>query len=670
MSYNRLAGETSPYLRQHADNPVHWWPWCSEALETARRQDRPILLSIGYAACHWCHVMAHESFEDSETARLMNAHYINIKVDREERPDIDRYYMQALRMIGEQGGWPLTMFLTPAGDPFWGGTYFPPRPMYGRPSFRQVLSEIARLWNEDRQALLSNAEALGSALKTRNHGKKVEADRKGLHPEFPRRAAQATASLYDPVFGGMDTAPKFPQWPVLELLLKAGGAPERKHVLKTLRAMCSGGIYDHLDGGIARYSTDERWLVPHFEKMLYDNAQYVSLLTRCWLLSGDDLFRIRVEETIDFLQRRLLIPGAGFASSLDADSEGEEGRYYVWSWKELNGIISPQNRKLFFRTYGVSRRGNWEGRNILNRLDTPALLTEAEEAALAEERARLLARREKRTPPARDDKIIASWNGLTITALAEAALVFNRDDWAELAEATFQSVCVSLGDGSGLRQSWLERPSDTPATADGPACMISAAIMLHGLTAKREYLQQALEWYQDMEERYLMDGVYAFTAKDMKDATSIQIFAEDEATPNHNARMARNLLYLAHITGKGEMAARVDAILKRFTEDILKNPVAHAAMISALHDRYSGTAVTIIHAKDSRETEDSRETRRLLDPVLKKVFDIPPLLHREDSTEEPLSKKHPALLLCKGTSCSVPVTDPGQIETALSIIGL
>ena len=669
MSYNRLAGETSPYLRQHAGNPVHWWPWCREALETARRQDRPILLSVGYAACHWCHVMAHESFEDSETAALMNSHFINIKVDREERPDIDRHYMQALRMMGEQGGWPLTMFLTPDGHPFWGGTYFPPRPMYGRPSFRQVLSEIARLWEKDRQALLSNAEALTSALNARNH-MKAEGNGNDIHPEFPHRAAQATGSLYDPVFGGMDAAPKFPQWPVLDLLLKAGGAPERKHVLKTLRALCSGGIYDHLDGGLARYSTDERWLVPHFEKMLYDNAQFISLLARAWLLTGDDLFRIRTEETIDFLQRRLLIPNAGFASSLDADSEGEEGRYYVWSWKELNGIVSPQNRKLFFRTYGVTRHGNWEGRIILNRLDAPDPLTDEEEAVLARERARLLAHREKRVPPARDDKIIASWNGLAITALAEAAFVFDRDDWAELAESTFHAVCDTLADGTSLRQSWLERPSDTPATADGPACMISAAIMLHGLTARREYLERALEWHQDMEERYLTEDVYAFTAKDMKDAASVQIFAEDEATPNHNARMIRNLLHLAHITGNKEMTARADAILKLFGDDMLKNPIAHAAMISTLHDRHSGTAVTIIHTTDSRETKDSRETRRLLDPILKKIFDIPPMLHRKDSMEEPLSRKHPALLLCKGTSCSIPVTDPEQVETALSVIGL
>ena len=669
MSYNRLAGETSPYLRQHADNPVHWWPWCKEALDTARRQDRPILLSVGYAACHWCHVMAHESFDDAETARLMNAHFINIKVDREERPDIDRHYMQALRMIGEQGGWPLTMFLTPDGHPFWGGTYFPPRPMYGRPSFRQVLSEIARLWKEDRQTLLSNAEALTSALNARNH-MKAEENGNDIHPEFPHRAAQAIGSLYDPAFGGMDAAPKFPQWPVLEFILKAGGTPERAHALKTLRALCSGGIYDHLDGGLARYSTDERWLVPHFEKMLYDNAQFISLLVRAWLLTGDDLFRIRAEETIDFLQRRLLIPDAGFASSLDADSEGKEGRYYVWSWKELNEIISPENREPFFRIYGVTRRGNWEGRIILNRLDAPDLLTDEEEVVLARERARLLAHREKRVPPARDDKIIASWNGLAITALAEAALVFDRDDWAELAESTFQAVCDSLADDTGLRQSWLERPSDTPATADGPACMISAAIMLHGLTARREYLEQALEWHHNMEERYLTEDVYAFTAKDMKDAASVQIFAEDEAAPNHNARMARNLIHLAHLTGREEMTARADAILKRFADDMLKNPIAHAAMISALYDRHSGTAVTVIHAADSRETKDSRETRRLLDPILKKIFDIPPILHRRDSMEKPLSKKHPALLLCKGASCSIPVTDPEQVETALSIIGL
>jgi len=666
MSYNRLAGETSPYLRQHAGNPVHWWPWCREALETARREDRPILLSIGYAACHWCHVMAHESFEDPETAALMNAHFVNIKVDREERPDIDRHYMRALRLMGEQGGWPLTMFLAPDGRPFWGGTYFPPRPMYGRPSFRQVLSEIARLWKEDRQTLLSNAETVGSALAERRG--RAEAGTGDIHPQFPRRVAQAIGSLHDPVHGGMDAVPRFPQWPVLDLLLKAGGAPERMHALKTLRALCSGGIYDHLDGGLARYSTDERWLVPHFEKMLYDNAQFIGMLVRAWLLTGENLFRIRLEETIGFLRRRLFVPGAGFASSLDADSEGEEGRYYVWSWKELDETVSPGNRDLFFRTYGVTRRGNWEGRIILNRLDAPELLADEDEAALARERARLLARREKRIPPARDDKIIASWNGLAITALAEAALVFGRSDWATLAGDAFHAVHKVLGDGEGLRQSWLERPSRMPATADGPACMISAAIALHGLTGRREYLERAMTWWRNMEERYLADGVYAFTAIDAEDAASVQIFAEDEATPNHNARMVRNLVHLFHLAKENAMPARADAILARFAHDMLENPVAHAAMISAFHDRRFGAAVTVIHAGDSRETEDSRETRELLRPVLKKIADIPPILHGTDSEKHPLTEEHPALLLCRGASCSTPVADPEGMGTALSIL--
>ncbi|HHN66997.1 MAG TPA: thioredoxin domain-containing protein, partial [Thermopetrobacter sp.] len=342
MTRNLLHDATSPYLLQHKDNPVHWMPWGDAAFERARTEDKPILLSVGYAACHWCHVMAHESFENERIAELMNRWFISVKVDREERPDVDRYYMKALHLMGQQGGWPLTMFVSPDGRPLWGGTYFPPEPRYGRPSFPQVLEEVARLWRDDRDKLLNNARVLSEAL-----AEKAVASTTELPPDFPARAAYALADMFDPRQGGLRGAPKFPQCPLLELLLCAGRAHERELVISTLTHISQGGIYDHLGGGFARYSTDERWLVPHFEKMLYDNAQLIAVLARAHALTGEPLFRRRIEETITFLKRDMLIDNAGFASSFDADSEGEEGRFYVWSYQELSERLDAEERQLF-----------------------------------------------------------------------------------------------------------------------------------------------------------------------------------------------------------------------------------------------------------------------------------------------------------------------------------
>ena len=369
MTHNRLANEPSPYLLQHKDNPVHWYPWGDEAFDVAAQTGKPVLLSIGYAACHWCHVMAHESFEDPATAEIMNELFVNVKLDREERPDIDKIYMEALHHLGEQGGWPLTIFLNAERQPFWGGTYFPKVAQYGRPSFRDVLTQISSIYQTAPDKVKTNTEALQSALQQKPRiapGAELPA----LSLAIVDQVATQIHSIVDPVRGGLQGAPKFPQVPIFQLLwrhfLRTGNTTSRNHTLVTLRNICQGGIYDHLGGGFARYSVDARWLAPHFEKMLYDNAQLVDLLTSVWQDTRDDLFRIRIEETIDWLSREMIAEHGAFAASLDADSDGEEGTFYVWQSHEIQDLLGDEAEP-FGAIDDGTQEGNWEGKVILNR---------------------------------------------------------------------------------------------------------------------------------------------------------------------------------------------------------------------------------------------------------------------------------------------------------------
>ena len=393
---NRLGRETSPYLLQHKDNPVHWRAWGEAALAEAKRSGKPILLSVGYAACHWCHVMAHESFEDEATARVMNELFVNIKVDREERPDVDAIYMGALHELGEQGGWPLTMFLTSDAEPFWGGTYFPREERYGRPAFVRVLNEVARIYRDEQDKVRQNADALKDRLKPRARGTGAPPPNEATLADLARRLVQAV----DPVMGGIRGAPKFPQVQFLNLLWRAGlrfGLPNPLEAVDlTLTHIAQGGIYDHLGGGFARYSVDERWLVPHFEKMLYDNAQLIELMTEAWRETKSPLYAERIEQTIDWLLREMTVEGTspeggGFASSLDADSEGEEGKFYVWSLAEIKEVLGETDASVFAAIYDVTAAGNFEGHNIINRLGAIELADDETETRLAAMRAILLA---------------------------------------------------------------------------------------------------------------------------------------------------------------------------------------------------------------------------------------------------------------------------------------
>ena len=478
---NRLANETSPYLLQHRHNPVDWWAWGPDALAEAKRTNKPILLSVGYAACHWCHVMAHESFEDDATAAVMNELFVNIKVDREERPDIDQIYMAALHHLGEHGGWPLTMFLTPDGEPIWGGTYFPKGSRYGKPAFVDVLREIARLFREEPQKIENNRAALMERLaaKARPPGV-VTLGRAELD-----NAARQLGGIIDPVNGGTRGAPKFPQAALFELLwraaLRTGEARYFAAVDITLHHICEGGIYDHLGGGFSRYSVDERWLTPHFEKMLYDNAQLLELLAVAHQRSGNPLYRQRAAETVVWLAREMTTGEGAFAASLDADSEGEEGKFYVWSYDEVIATLGIEDGQFFARHYDVTPAGNFEGHNILNRLKQTEC-SETDEARLGTLRKKLLAVRDTRIRPGLDDKVLADWNGMMIAALANAGLMFNAPSWLDIAARAFGFVARAMTKGDRLGHSWRGGQLKFPGLASDFAAMIRAALALYEAT--------------------------------------------------------------------------------------------------------------------------------------------------------------------------------------------
>src|SRR6516225_7143114 len=485
---NRLAHETSPYLLQHKSNPVDWWPWGPAALDEAKRSNKPILLSVGYAACHWCYVMAHESFEDAATAAVMNDLFVNIKVDREERPDIDQIYMSALHLLGERGGWPLTMFLTPGGEPFWGGTYFPKTSRYGRPGFVEVLRNVARIFHEEPQSIEQNRAALMGRLaqSARPQGRVVIG-----RAELDRAAEQIGASI-DPVHGGLRGAPKFPQAMILEYLWRAGQRTGQARyfaaVELTLERICQGGIYDHLGGGFSRYSVDERWLVPHFEKMLYDNALLLELLALAYQRSANELFRRRARETVAWLAREMTTAEGAFCASLDADSEGEEGKFYVWSLPEIMTVLGEDDAAFFAAHYDVTPGGNFEGHNILNRLKHLPRSME-DEKKLAPMRETLLATRAKRVRPGLDDKVLADWNGLMIAALVNAGLVFEEPHWLEMTARAFLFVDAKMTHGDRLGHSWRAGKLLVPGLASDHAAMIRAALALHEATGEHAHLE-------------------------------------------------------------------------------------------------------------------------------------------------------------------------------------
>ncbi|MGU3495173.1 thioredoxin domain-containing protein [Xanthobacteraceae bacterium A53D] len=666
MSENRLATETSPYLIQHKDNPVHWWPWGPEAFAEAKASGKPILLSVGYAACHWCHVMAHESFEDAEVADLMNQLFVNIKVDREERPDVDQIYMGALQQLGEQGGWPLTMFLTPEGAPFWGGTYFPKTAQYGRPGFKDVLWQLSRAYGETPEKVTHNTDAILARLAAagRPEGKVTLA-----LPDLDR-AAQQIAGLFDRAHGGLRGAPKFPQAGLLELLWRAGirtGEPHLKAVAAfTLNRMCEGGIYDHLAGGFSRYSVDEMWLVPHFEKMLYDNAQLLELLALAYAETGDELFLARARETVSWLKREMLTPEGAFAASLDADSEGHEGKFYVWSAAEIVSVLGQADAEEFAAFYDVSDAGNWEGSIILNRTKFGDV-SMVEEARLAPLKAKLLAAREKRVRPGLDDKVLADWNGLMIAALARAGALLDEPEWVELAGRAFRAVLHLMVKDGRLGHSYRAGKLLLPGLASDLAAMARAGIALHEATGDQAALEAAIGFVERLEQDYLdaETGAYFLTST-AADALVVRPFSTlDEALPNYNAVAADALVRLATLTGRDDLRARADRVIAALSGAAAQNPLAHASLLNALDTRLR--LAEIVAVGPSREAFAAAALRLpFLDRVVVRAADADGLpvgsLARARADSAPTEG---AAFVCVAERCSLPVTDPEEISAVI-----
>ena len=657
---NRLAGETSPYLLQHKHNPVAWWPWGPAALEEAQRTNKPILLSVGYAACHWCHVMAHESFEDGDTAAVMNELFVNIKVDREERPDIDQIYMSALHHLGEQGGWPLTMFLTPKGEPVWGGTYFPKTSRYGRAAFVDVLREVSRLFREEPGKIGQNRDALMERLeaKARPVGKVV------LGSDDLNQLALQIGGAFDQRHGGLRGAPKFPNAALYELVWRAGLRTGEDRFFKliehTLDHICEGGIYDHLGGGFSRYSVDERWLVPHFEKMLYDNAQLLELLALADRHSGNPLFRQRAAETVGWLAREMTTAEGAFSASLDADSEGEEGKYYVWSLAEVEQVLGS-DAAFFVQHYDVTAEGNFEGHNILNLLKHLPRSIE-DEAKLAMLRQKLFMLREGRIRPGLDDKVLADWNGLMIAALANAGAMLEQPDWIARADKAFDFIAKSMTRGDRLGHSWRQGKLLYPGLASDFACMIRAALALYEATGRRERLDQALAWQRAFDAAYAnpQNGGYYLTASDAEGLVVRPASTTDDATPNPNALAAQNLLRLAALTGNDQWRERADRLIDGVLSATADNLLSHAALLNAVDLRLNAAEI-VLTGPDHERFAAAALRLPYASRIILRAPSAAALPAGHPAQAKIAAGPASAAFVCVGQTCSLPVTDPDRI---------
>jgi uncharacterized protein YyaL (SSP411 family) len=680
---NRLSLESSPYLLQHAHNPVDWYPWGPEALALAKAEDRPIFLSIGYAACHWCHVMERESFENEDTAALLNKAFVSIKVDREERPDLDAIYMDAVQAMTGQGGWPMSVFLTPAGVPFYGGTYFPDQPRHGMPSFRQVLEGVIHAWQEQRDRV---EEAGAGVFKAITADSRTTRPDEGPTPEAAPAGWMLDASLvgfersFDARNGGWGGAPKFPQPMAVEFLLRehvrTGDQRPLAMARRSLDAMAAGGIFDHLGGGFARYATDASWLVPHFEKMLYDNAQLARVYVHAFQVTGERRYREVVEETLAFVEREMLSPEGGFVSSLDADTDGDEGATYVWTKAEIDELLGP-DAPLFNEAYGVTANGNWEGRTILSRLASDDELARssghsAGEVAerLAGARQRLLEARGRRTQPARDDKVLASWNGLMIAAFADAARVFQRDAWQGIAIRAADLLLMQMRDERGrLHRSFKDGRAHQAAVledyahaADGLLALYEATFDERWFVAVSELMDTVLEHFADSR------GGFFDTADDHEALITRPKSLQDNAIPSGNAMAAWVLLRLSALTGEGRYRDSAEGALRLVTPAAHRYPTAFgqwliglqlalaeieeiaivgdpgaadtAALLDVVRGRYRPTAVTALAA----------------DPGASRV----PLLAGREARDG-----RATAYVCRDFACRQPVTEPVELAAQL-----
>jgi uncharacterized protein len=680
-SANRLIRETSPYLLQHAHNPVDWYPWGAEALEAARSEDKPIFLSIGYSACHWCHVMEHESFEDEEIADLMNRHFINIKVDREERPDLDQIYMQAVLALTGQGGWPMSVFLTPEGRPFFGGTYWPPEPKYGRAGFPQILESVHDAWQNKRGQIDEQAGRLTEAL---IEEAERASDEQALSQELLEHAAGNLLRYADTANGGFGRAPKFPHPFDLRVLLrcwKRFDNPEAlEHVILTLDKMARGGIYDHLGGGFHRYSTDAHWLVPHFEKMLYDNALLVPAYLEAYQATGEERFADVVHETLDYVLREMTQPEGGFYSTQDADSEGEEGKFFVWTSQEIETVLGPDRSKVFHACYDVTPPGNWEGKTILN---LPRPLGECAEALGWDEtelrdflemcRDDLFEIRQERIAPGRDEKVLVSWNGLMITAMAMAARILGEPDYAQAAQNAADFVLTNMRtEGGGLLHVSKDDEARLNAYLDDYACFLDGLAEVYQATMKTRYLESALELSQHMIAQFAdaEAGGFYYTSADHEELIVRQKDSQDNATPSGNAMAATALLKLARLCGRTDLEELAAGTLEMLSGQMRSAPSASGQALIALDFLIGKTWEAV--AVDGEILHDSAQLFIAIDD---RFLPNKVILHRPFGvTDEELSPAvrpvlqgktaqngRPTIYLCEHGTCQAPIVDTEEL---------
>jgi hypothetical protein len=620
---NRLSHETSPYLLQHANNPVDWYPWGDEAIAKSRELNRPIFLSIGYSACHWCHVMEHESFENDSIAAFMNEHFICVKVDREERPDLDQIYMASVQIMTGHGGWPMSVFLTPALRPFFGGTYWPPesRPGMRMPGFRQVLMTVSDAWINRRAAVEENANELTSTI---SRITSVEDEARPLDDSILKNAERGLLRSADRSNGGFGGSPKFPHPMDLRVLLRTwkrfGNEDALRVVTLTLDKMSHGGIYDHLGGGFHRYATDSTWLVPHFEKMLYDNALLASAYLEAYQATGQADYARVVRETLDYVLREMTQPQGGFYSTQDADSEGEEGKFFVWTENEILELLGPQDGRLFCYCYDVTARGNWEGHNILNRPKAHELAarglekepTELEEI-LARCRAKLFGVRSTRIAPSRDDKVLVSWNGLMIAAMAQAAMVLDEPKYADAAVRAADFILTTMREPNGrLLHSFKDGRSRFNAYLDDYACLIDGLVDVYQATSESRFVDAAIELSARLLEQFLDpdEGGFFYTSNDHESLITRTKDAQDNATPSGNGMAAYALLRLARLTSRPDIADHAANVLTLLSGQLVRVAMASGQTLLAL-DYWLGPSFEFVLVEGADATENASVWRSL-----------------------------------------------------------
>jgi uncharacterized protein YyaL (SSP411 family) len=675
---NRLASETSPYLLQHKDNPVDWYPWGEEAFEKARREDKPILLSVGYSACHWCHVMAHESFEDPDVASLMNQLYVNVKVDREERPDVDAVYMQAVQALTGSGGWPMTVFLTPEGEPFFGGTYYPPEDRHGLPAFSRVLTSIHQVYQSRRGDVAKAAAQVKGQLEA------MAALKPGAHvltDAIVRGALAGVAASYDAEHGGFARAPKFPQPMTLEFLLRChkrfGDEAALRMAERTLRQMALGGMYDQVGGGFHRYSTDARWLVPHFEKMLYDNGLLARAYLDAYRVTGDAFYRRICQETLDYVLREMTHPDGGFYSTQDADSEGEEGRFFTWDASEVSELLGD-DAALLMEYWGVTTEGNFEGKNVLSvpRPDAEfAALHGLDEAGLREKveaaRRRLYEARERRVHPGRDEKVLTAWNGIMMRAFAEAGAALGSEVYARAAVRNAEFVLANLFDGERLLRSWKDGRARFKGYLEDYALLADGLLAVYQATFEGRYLRRALDLAGEMVRLFWDDSVQGFfdTGTDQEALVARPRDFFDNATPSGNSVATDVLLRLAALTGDEDMERRAVAVLRTLAPVAERAPVGFGRLLCALD----------FHLSPRRELavvwpESIDEARALLDVAFagfRPNLVLAGAREGEGADLTPLLAGRTALggrgaaYVCERFACRLPVTEPEDLRRQL-----